>query len=120
MKKTLIYKAIGIVMLLWNIAGIYDYNFSNKWFLLYDNNRFLYISVAIVGICLLGIGFEKKNDKKYLLSGLIASIPLIFFTVVFTINTIKIGMSTFLLLTTAIWLFTLWGMYKNNRGLNEA
>ncbi len=119
MKKLLVLKSVGILMLFLNMDGLYHYGFSDKWMFLYDNSRFLYFTAAIVGICILLVGIDKKSKKWLLFTGLIASLPLIYFTAVFTVNTYKDGMFTALFATTIIWLLLFYYSYKTEVEINS-
>ncbi len=104
MKKKVIYKMLSILFLIANIGGLFTYTFSDKWFLLYDNSPFIYLSSALTIFCILALGNNEKADKWFLLIGLITSIPLIIFTVIFTVNTFRHGDSTFIFVTTICFL----------------
>ncbi|MGI6608509.1 MAG: hypothetical protein ACOX1F_05990 [Erysipelotrichaceae bacterium] len=107
MKKILIYKVTGILALLLNLGGLYDYSFSDKWMFFYDNARLTVFTAAITGVCMLALGFNKKRNRGFFIAGLIASLPLVFFTIVYTINSYKQGFYTLLHVATIIWLLLL-------------
>lgn len=119
MKKLLALKTVSILMLLLNMEGLYHYSFSDKWMFLYDNARLLYFTAAIVGICMLFVGVDKKSKKGFLLTGLFASLPLVFFTFIYTINTYRHGMFTLLFMTTVIWLVLFYYSYKTDIEVNN-
>ncbi|NLZ75096.1 MAG: hypothetical protein GX914_01175 [Erysipelotrichia bacterium] len=113
--KRLGLKVICLFLLALNYSGIFNYDFSNKWVFLYDNTVYITFAFGLLGVCILGMGLDKERDKWFLLTGLIASLPLVFFTAVYTVNTFRHGLSTVLFLSTIVWMLLFIYLYKNNQ-----